>query len=207
MTYAERSHRWNQWYDGLPERWRFQVLLWPLLLIGTLNMMLTIASGFPFGLLLILAIMFLAFVRIPYKTRLLAEPSEASPERTVRLGRIDWMWELNTRYDAMPEWRRFWVVPTILLVAGALNMALTLGGGFPFGLLFLLALLVVVGLRAPYVWGWLTPVPDERLLGTDVPSIASAPPSAMSPAHPTAMFEHEEPARPSTETRDPTPQN
>ena len=160
MSYAERTQRWNEWYDALPDRWRFQVVLWPLLLIGTLNMLWTIGSGFPFGLLVVVAILLLAIVRLPYMTRRRAPPRTGEPaERTVRLGRVDWAFRLNTWYDGLPEWRRFWIFPAVLVVAGGINMALTLGGHFPFALLFLLALLALVALRAPYVWGWLTP-PD-----------------------------------------------
>ena len=48
MNYADRLARWNSWYDHAPESWRFQmVVLWPLLAIGAINMLLTIAIGFP----------------------------------------------------------------------------------------------------------------------------------------------------------------
>lgn len=177
MTYAERAQTWNEWYDGLPDRWRFQVVLWPLLLVGTVNMMLTISSGFPFGLLLILAILFIAFVRVPHKAGWVRADRELPAGRGVHLGRVDWAWRLNQRYDAMPEWRRFWVIPAVLIVAGAVNMALTLAGAFPFALLFLLALLAIIALRAPYVWGWLTPPPNA----------AAAPPAPMRPAQDTRL--------------------
>ena len=188
MTYAERVHRWNGWYDDLPDRWRFQLILWPLLLIATINMMLTIANGFPFGLLMLVAILALAVVRIPYKVGFVKpQPGSEHTEQTVHLGRVDWAWNLNQRYDALPEWRRFWIFPAVLIVAGGINMALTLGNGFPFGLLFLLALLIMVAIRAPYVWGWLsppgdTPTPSLRVSHDTTPSMPAFSQPAFAPA-------------------------
>ena len=49
--------------------------------------------------------------------------------------------------------------------AGIINMLLTIGNGFPFGLLFLLAILALVAVRGPYAAGWLVP-PAEPMLGT-----------------------------------------
>lgn len=216
MTYTERARRWNDWYDAQPDRWRFQLILWPLLLIGTINMMLTIATGFPFGLLVVLAIIVLAVVRWPHRASARPKPDADRGGRALRLGRADWVWHLNRRYDAMPEWRRFWVFPVVLIVAGAINMALTLAGSFPFALLFLLALLVLVALRAPYAWGWLTPPPahqaedravGEPLVGHDttpaVPALASTPSPWLRPVKPavrepaaSATVDQDEPPRP-----------
>ena len=66
MTYADRVQRWNRWYDRTPEPWRFHVMVWALLIVGAVNMLLTIAVGFPFGLLLVLAIAAIAAVRVPH---------------------------------------------------------------------------------------------------------------------------------------------
>ena len=169
MSFTDRSRRWNEWYDALPDTWRFQVVLWPLLLIGTINMILTIRSGFPFGLLVILAILVLAFVRLPYNAKRGDGPVTRRPERVEPLAHVGWAWRLNRWYDGLPEWRRFWIMPAVLVVAGGLNMALTLGGHFPFALLFLLALLAMVAIRAPYVWGWLAP-PDARGAESSLPA-------------------------------------
>jgi hypothetical protein len=66
MYDTDRVIRWNRWYDGLPGDWRFQFVLWPVLAIGALNMLLTVSIGFPFGLLLLVCIAFVASVRVPY---------------------------------------------------------------------------------------------------------------------------------------------
>ena len=68
--------------------------------------------------------------------------------------RYPWVLNLNRWYDALPESRRLWVFPAVLLIGGATNMKLTIAFGFPFGLLFLLTLLLLVAVRAPYTAGW-----------------------------------------------------
>jgi hypothetical protein len=156
---ADRVHRWNCWYDRLPPEWRFQVVLWPLVAIGAINMALTVAHWFPFGLLVLIGILVFAAMRASYVLGWIvpAEGPRSAEAGDLRLeiAGADWLVDLNRRYDAMPEPRRFWVFPLILLVAGALNMLLTIWVGFPFGLIFLLALVAVVAVRAPYTVGLL----------------------------------------------------
>ncbi len=82
--------------------------------------------------------------RVPSNSRFPIEPA-------------GWLIDLNQRYEAMPDPRRIWVYPAVLLIAGAINMMLTIHYGFPFGLLFLLALLALVAVRAPYTAGRLRP--------------------------------------------------
>jgi hypothetical protein len=60
---------------------------------------------------------------------------------------------LNLWYDALPELQRFLVFPTVLVIAGAINMVWTISYGYPFGLLFLMALLALIAIRAPYKAG------------------------------------------------------
>jgi hypothetical protein len=163
MTQDGNLNRWNRWYDSLPQEWRFHFVLWPLLILGALNMLLSVGGHFPFGLLLLLGILAVAAIRVPYvleRLRLEAVPEAGSPgagadERF--LIEADWINDLNERYEAMPESRQIWVPTVILLVAGALNMLLTIYHGFPFGLLFLLALLAIVAVRGPYSAGWVRP--------------------------------------------------
>jgi len=91
---------------------------------------------------------------------------------TFQIEGAHWVVDLNRRYDAMPESRRFWVFPAVLVIAGAVNMLLTIGNGFPFGLLFLLALLALVAIRAPYAAGWFKPA---ATLGTGTEPVAPYP--------------------------------
>ena len=78
MTNADRLIQWNRWYDETPEDRRLHIVLWPLVVAGFLNMQLSIAGGFPFGLLVLLTIMAMATIRLPYTL------GWSSPPRTAR---------------------------------------------------------------------------------------------------------------------------
>lgn len=166
MTYADRINRLNRWYDQTPEDWRAHIVLWPIVFLGFLNMQLSLASGFPFGILVLLGLLALAAIRLPYTRGWIVPGSHGQPDMGARLqfGRIDWLHEINERYEAMPELRRFFVIPAILIVAGAINMWLTLSHGWTFGGLFLLALLAIIVVRAPFAWG-LVKAPETRADG------------------------------------------
>jgi hypothetical protein len=157
MTTADRLTQWNRWYDGTPEHLRSHIVLWPLVLAGFLNMQLSIAGGFPFGLLVLLAIVAMAAVRLPYTLGWI-KPGEGGAR--LEVGRIDWVCDINQRYDALPEDTRFWVLPAILIVAGTLSMWLTGAHGWAFGSLFLIVVLALIALRAPYQWHMITPPPE-----------------------------------------------
>ena len=154
MSFAERVVHWNRRYDNVPEQWRFQFVVWALLVVGAVNMLLTVATHFPFALLLVLAIIVLAAIRVPYMQNWVASSPEVAADAKFQIEGANWLVDLNRRYDAMPETRRFWVYPVVLLIGGAVNMILTIAYGFPFGLLFLLVLLCLVAIRAPYAAGW-----------------------------------------------------
>ncbi len=183
---SEPMLSWNKWYDGLPREWRFQFVLWPIIVVGAINMLLTFTTRFPFGLLLLFGIVVVALIRVPYIVANLprAEGAPAVEPETPRyqIEGWDWVIDLNKQYDAMPEWRRFWVFPAVLAIVGAINMLLTIGKGFPFGLLFLIAMLAMVLVRAPYAAGWLKPsaVPVEsEPVTTASPEIEHAPTAAI----------------------------
>jgi hypothetical protein len=175
MTFAQRLEQWNLWYDGVPEEWRFQMLVWPLIVVGAINMILTIAMGFPFGFLVLLAILAAAVVRVPYLVGWVkpAAAGGAGPamEPKISIAAVPWVWDANVWYDGLPETRRPWVILAVLAVAGAINMVLTIHTGFSFGILFLLALLGLILIRAPYTAGWLIPppAPQERLPAAPAP--------------------------------------
>ena len=148
--------RWNRWYDGLPELWRFPFVVCVLVLIGAINMALTVASRFPFGLLVLLAILVLGAIRIPY---LLGHDAAAldgsgTPDQPPAPVHADWLQHWNHWYESLPELWRFQVIVWALVFVGALNLALTIGGRFPFGLLVLLAIIAIGAVRVPYVMGW-----------------------------------------------------
>ena len=78
MTNAERLQRWNEMYERTPEPWRFQLIVWALVIVGAINMLLTIAVGFPFALLVGLAIAAIAVVRVPHALGWIRTDGEAS---------------------------------------------------------------------------------------------------------------------------------
>jgi hypothetical protein len=158
MTNADRLQRWNQWYDRTPERWRFQLAVWALVAVGVVNMLLTVAVGFPFALLVGLAIIAMAAVRVPYALGWLREGGGAANDGAagarMEIEAPSWVLRVNRWYDGLDETQRPFVVLAALVIPGAINMLLTFASGFPFGLLFLLAVLALVAIRAPYSAGW-----------------------------------------------------
>lgn len=198
MTVAERLYLWNRWYDDLPQEWRFQIVLWPLIVLGACNMLLSLSVRFPFGLLVLIGVLCVAAVRVPYAlgwiTPATTSPSgEASTRRLEISGAgADWIVGLNQRYEAIPEERRFWVFPAILLIAGAINMQLTINNGYPFGLIFLIVLLAIIVVRAPYAHGLL-----RSASSGDMPAPALQYNARITDAHsPTSADAH--PAEPAT---------
>jgi len=159
MTYADRLNRWNRWFDSTPEEWHAHILLWPLAFAGFINMQLSIASGFPFGVLVLLGLLVIASIRLPYTRGWIVPGPDPASDTGARFqfGRADWIHDLNERYEALPEARRFFVIPAILIVAGTANLVLTATRGWTFGGLFLLVLLAVLLVRVPYVWGVIAP--------------------------------------------------
>jgi hypothetical protein len=126
-------------------------------------MALTVGSHFPFGVLVLIAMLVLAAIRVPYLRARRATPvpvAVVTPKITV--SEVPWVYDLNLWYDGVPELRRPYVILAVLMVAGGLNMLLTIHSGFPFGLLFLLAVLGMVAIRMPYVAGWLVPLTPPR---------------------------------------------
>ena len=154
----ERLIAVNHWYDGLPDEWRSRVVVWPLIFLGVLNMMLTVGFRFPFGLLVVLGILAAVVIRVPYVLGFLGPRAEVPADRgntpPFVIRRNSWIDRVNRRFEAVPERFRFWIILAILLLAGGINMLLTFHHLFPFGLLFLLAVLGLCAIRGPYVAGW-----------------------------------------------------
>jgi hypothetical protein len=199
MSFADRVVRWNRWYDGVPEMWRFQVVVWSLLAVGAINMLLTLAIGFPFALLVVFGIIALTAIRLPYVLGWVAASEVVPADRLFTIPRADQLVEINLWYEALPDARRIWVYPGVLLIAGAINMMMTISYGFPFGILFLLALLALIAVRAPYTAGWLHPADPAIVMEhsetfdpipehTVAPSAAgdAEPPFVDEPGHPAA---------------------
>ncbi len=148
--------RWNRWYDELPELLRFPVVLGLLVIVGAINLALTIATRFPFGLLVLLAIAVLAAIRLPYligpdnpARSDWGEPEPAAPEPSH--GGL--MSRANHWYESFPELWRFQLIVWALVLVGAVNLALTIAVRLPFGLLVLIAVVLIAAIRLPYLRG------------------------------------------------------
>lgn len=160
MTNADRLQRWNLWYERTPELWRFQLIVWALLAVGAVNMLLTIIVGFPFALLVGIAVLAIAAVRVPYVLGWVrADGSDAAAGARLEIEAPSWVVRANRWYDGLTEMQRPLVLLALLAIPGAINMLLTFAGGFPFGLLFLIAVLALMAIRAPYTAGWLKESP------------------------------------------------
>jgi hypothetical protein len=106
--------------------------------------------------------------------------------------------DLNRWYEALPEPRRVLVYPAVLLAAGAINMHWT---GSPFGMVFLLTLLVLFALRRSYIAGWFKEPaaagsPAAREHQPKTPPPAFKPPAAQPVAKDPTPFVKPEPAAP-----------
>lgn len=182
MTETDRLYRWNRWYDQQPEGWRSQIIVWFLVALAAFNTALSIWTGFPLLLLVVLAIAAIALVRVPYRMGWLQAPAGAEDQpATLQIETWDWVHQANRWYDAQPEGKRAVVVIAILVAAGAINMILTFSSGFAFGLLFLLAFLAMIAIRVPYVNGWLKPQPQppQVMLAREQQPAVAPPPAAI----------------------------
>ena len=204
MTLGDRVASWNRQYKRIPEQWRFQFVLWPLLAVGMVNMMLTVAAGFPFALLVLLAVLCLAAIRVPYLLGWVAAPELPESDQGFQIPASDRLIDLNLRYEAMPESRRIWVYPAVLLIGGAINMMLTIAFGFPFGLLFLLTLLALIAVRAPYTAGWLKPQVEAGPAGTPTAPNHDAPAAVTEDPGPSPIAAHPAHASPTEPAVEPS---
>jgi hypothetical protein len=124
-TNADRVQRWNLWYERTPELWRFQLIVWTLVIVGAVNMLLTIAVGFPFALLVGIAILLIAAVRVPYalgwvKTEGQDDAAAGSGAR-FEMEMPSWVIRANRWYDGLNEMQRPLVLLALLAIPGALN--------------------------------------------------------------------------------------
>jgi hypothetical protein len=153
--------RWNRLYEGVPEHLRFWLVVWILIGVGAINMMLTIWLGFPFGLLVVIAIAAMAYIRFAPQLNLPEQPApqllQSQPgmaeddETTVLSGWKNAFPTFNGWMDNIGELPRLGVHLGVLVVAGIINMLLSINSEFPFGILVLIALLALALIRGPWV--------------------------------------------------------
>lgn len=124
------SWRANRWYDEAPEGWRFKLVVWGLVALGALNMLLTIVVRFPFGLMLLLAIIVLTAIRLPYALGWL-KPADAATEGAPGDAPVQaawfeveppgWVLSLNHWYDDHSEFGRMAIMLGTVVAIGAVN--------------------------------------------------------------------------------------
>jgi hypothetical protein len=187
-TYRDRVLEFNAWYESLPEMWRFQVIVWGLVVLGAINMVLTIWARFPFAMLVVAGIMIFAALRVPYIVGWIrpAAGTPARPPAKIELSGDGWDWarRVNVWYDNESENNQRIVVILVLLVSGLLNMWMTIESRFPFGLLFLLVCLGMIAIRVPYRMGWLKPKAAAPAVAAPAPSPTIAAPAVQVEAAP-----------------------
>ncbi len=108
MNAVDRMVSWNRWYDRLPPEWRFHLVLWPFIILGAINLMLTVSIRLPFGLLLILGFFAVGVVRAAYlQGRYRPSPALATASEGGASYRLpSWVIAANRRYDALAETQR-----------------------------------------------------------------------------------------------------
>jgi hypothetical protein len=74
MSFADALYRWNRRWDDAPEGALARLGVCTLLGVGAINMMMTIETGFPFGLLVIGAIALMLAIRMPFALGWLTPP-------------------------------------------------------------------------------------------------------------------------------------
>ena len=137
MHVADQLYRWNAWLDGAQPGCRFDLAVWGFAALGLLNLLLTVAFGLSFGILLFIALVMLNLLRLPYALGELPA-AEGPPEGAARLE----TW--HRQIVAMPA--PVFSLPTLGLALAAIVGIGALGSmtsrhGLPFGVLFLLTML------------------------------------------------------------------
>jgi hypothetical protein len=86
MNGMDQLYRWNAWFDEQTPKYRFDLAIWAVVVLGLLNLLLTMAFGMAFGLLLLLGLILANLARLPYALGELPTPAAAGdPVGTVRL--------------------------------------------------------------------------------------------------------------------------
>ena len=147
MNGMDQLYRWNAWFDAQTPRYRFDLAIWLVVALGLLNLLLTMAFGMAFGLLLLLGLVLANLARLPYALGELPTPAAArDPAGTV------WLHAWHRRITQAPD--TVVSLPILgLALAATFGMgslaALSAKAGPAFGILFILtvvnALVVIRG--------------------------------------------------------------
>lgn len=136
MNGMDELYRWNAWFDAQTPKYRFDLAVWAVVALGLLNLLLTIAFGMAFGLLLLLGLILANLARLPYAMGELPTPAAAGdPAGTARLQA--WHGRITAAPDAVVSLPILGVALAAILGMGSLA-ALSTKAGPAFGILFIL---------------------------------------------------------------------
>lgn len=136
MNGMDQLYRWNAWFDAQTPKVRFDLAVWAVVALGLLNLLLTLAFGMAFGLLLLLGLILANLVRLPYALGELPAPAAAGdPAGTARLQA--WHGRIAETRDAVVSLPILGIALAAVLGMGSLA-ALSAKAGPAFGILFLL---------------------------------------------------------------------
>jgi hypothetical protein len=136
MNGMDQLYRWNAWFDEQTPKYRFDLAIWAVVVLGLLNLLLTMAFGMAFGLLLLLGLILANLARLPYALGELPTPAAAGdPVGTVRLQALHR--RITEAPDTVVSLPILGVALAAILGMGSLA-ALSAKAGPAFGILFIL---------------------------------------------------------------------
>ncbi|RYI22942.1 MAG: hypothetical protein EON48_07925 [Acetobacteraceae bacterium] len=150
MNGLDQLYRWNAWFDAQTPRDRFDLAVWAVVILGLLNLLLTLALGMAFGLLLLLGLILANVARLPYALGELPPPATAA--HLAGAERLQaWHRRITAAPDHVVSLPILGVALAAILGMGSLA-ALSTKAGPGFGILFILAVvnaLVVIRGHVP----------------------------------------------------------
>ena len=136
MGGMEQLYRWNAWFDAQTPNYRFDLAIWAVVVLGLVNLLLTMACGMAFGLLLLLGLILANLARLPYALGELPRPAAAGdPAGAMRLRA--WHRRIAEAPDTVVSLPILGMALAAILGMGSLA-ALSAKAGPAFGILFIL---------------------------------------------------------------------
>jgi hypothetical protein len=177
----------NRWFDDLPYQEQFLTAFWSSIFGLAFILLIVLYTGAPFGILVGAAVAVTMIPRVIYRFGYM-EPSPWLPPAPPGPSKVeiiapDWAFSLNHWFENKPSHERIVYVAGATIALFAFNMLLHGVLGFPFGLLFLVVVLILAMVRVGYHYGWLVPKPGSLISAT--PPAAPAPVAMQAPPEPT----------------------
>ena len=137
MYRMDGLYRWNAWFDAQTPSFRFDLAIWAVVALGLLNLLLTMAFGMAFGLLVLVGLVAANLARLPYALGELPQPAGGgAPAGAWRLE--GWHRRITETPDDVVSLPTLGIALAAILGMGSLA-ALSAKAGPAFGILFILA--------------------------------------------------------------------